>query len=291
LAKPSGGADITFYMYRAKGGSKSNYPAENVNTANIGAVMWYLHNEVIYVCDGGGYLSTGSWGDRKFQIDKIMRYKVTIKSTAPLLKKNMNFSAFKAFDFGEATGPHRHSLFYGKGTGWLSLNEWNQYGFTPGCVHVGYSPMDQPDFQSAKAYPNAIWYSLPGPCPTMDFKDATSECNANLPGGRCESPTGQGNCTYSTEDAGFIDIDELVGITPKWKSRAEFCSKCHTEGTIQHGGGCGLNFWGPNIWDRSANQKRVNAALAAFEAKYPDSPKESDMMTPFCDYNMWRYGM
>merc|ERR1712048_1168920 len=129
LAKPSGGADITFYMYRAKGGSKSNYPAENVNTANIGAVMWYLHNEVIYVCDGGGYLSTGSWGDRKFQIDKIMRYKVTIKTSTPLYTKGMNFSVFKSFDFGEDTGPHRGTDLYGTDTGFLSWGEWREYGF------------------------------------------------------------------------------------------------------------------------------------------------------------------
>mmetsp|Transcript_117684 Transcript_117684/g.332957 ORF Transcript_117684/g.332957 Transcript_117684/m.332957 type:complete len:493 (-) Transcript_117684:66-1544(-) len=291
LARPSDAQELTFYMYRARNGD-AKYPLANVNTASIGAVLWYLHNEVIWPCDGGGYLSAGKPGDRKFSIDRIVRYKVTIKTSQPLLDRGMNYSAFKAFDFGEATGPHRGTRYWGKGTGWLSLGEWWEYGFTPGCVYVGDSPMDQRDFQTAKAYPNAIWYSMPGQCPTMNFAQATKRCKEELPGGICSSPTGQGNCTYSAEDAGWIDIDELVGIKPKFASRAEFCKECGgvgAEGTINSGGRCGVDFWGPNILDTERNKQRVQAALAAFEKKYPTSPREADFMTPTCDHNKTRY--
>merc|ERR1719333_1703873 len=99
----------------------------------------------------------------------------------------------------------------------------------------------------------------------MNYKSETKECKLTYPGGACDSPDGRGNCTYQYEDAGEIDIDELVGITPKWKNRAEFCAQCKSEGTEHSGGGCGLNFWGNGIWDRDANHKQVRLALELFE--------------------------
>lgn len=291
LNYPSDGETYTVYMYRAKNDGPT-YNLENVNTASIGAVMWYLHNEVIYVCDGSGFFSAKSkWGDRKFAIDRIQRYKVSFKSTTPILEMGMNLSSYLSIDSGETTGPHLYSEISGKGTGSLHAPEFAQFGYPVGCTFIGEPPLVQADFvRTDSYYPNTIWYSLSGSCPIMEYAQATDACKATYPGGLCSKPTGAGNCTYSVEDAGFIMLDPLVGITPKWNNRAEFCTQCDLEGGVYHGGGCGLNFWDPNMFDAPRNQDRVDAALEAFEKKYPDSEKETDFPTPFCDVKLKTYG-
>jgi len=144
LNYPSDGETYTVYMYRAKNDGPT-YNLENVNTASIGAVMWYLHNEVIYVCDGSGFFSAKSkWGDRKFAIDRIQRYKVSFKSTTPILEMGMNLSSYLSIDSGETTGPHLYSEISGKGTGssmlqsllslviqWVALSLANRLWFKP----------------------------------------------------------------------------------------------------------------------------------------------------------------
>merc|ERR1719454_1805265 len=111
----------------------------------------------------------------------------------------------------------------------------------------------------------------------MKYYEETHACKAQQSGGHCQPgtmPTGEGTCTYQYEDAGEIDIDELVGITPKWKDRAEFCKECGTEGNAEEPGGCGFDFWGKNVNDEVSANKQVKAALEMFEKKYPDSPKK-----------------
>jgi len=288
LTHPSTAPLMSFYVYRAES-PPPYYPQENTNEASIGGVLWYLHNECIFTCKGEGFMSnTGKWGDRKFGRDRIRRFKLTMKATQPLLDKGMHFSVLKSFDSGENTGPHRGESRWGPGTGPLSVPEWNEFGFTVGCGIIGEFPHQ--DWSSGKAYENCIWYSLPGACPTMNYKVGDDKCKDEFPGGLCEAATGQGNCTYSYEDAGFIMIDELVGITPRWKDRAEFCSKCKTEGSADGPGGCGLDFWGKNIWDKAANQRQAEKALEMFDRKFPTMPKAHNLQPPRCDFNQHKFG-
>ena len=57
-------------------------------------------------------------------------------------------------------------------------------------------------------YPGAVWYSLPGPCPSENYTQWTDWCKEREPGGYCnQTPTGAGNCTWTYEDAGEITID------------------------------------------------------------------------------------
>merc|ERR1712232_593426 len=124
----------------------------------------------------------------------------------------------------------------------------------------------------------------------MSFKKSTQECEIAYPGGLCHAATGQGNCTFNFEEAGVLMLDELVGIHPTYADRKEFCSKCSTEGGPHWKGGCGLDFWGKDIWDKTANAQRVQKTLDAFHAKYPGMPKETDIPPPKCDFDKRKYG-
>eukprot|EP00929_Paragymnodinium_shiwhaense_P094639 TRINITY_DN5534_c0_g1_i1.p1 TRINITY_DN5534_c0_g1~~TRINITY_DN5534_c0_g1_i1.p1 ORF type:complete len:862 (-),score=210.04 TRINITY_DN5534_c0_g1_i1:120-2705(-) len=296
LLMPSEGEKMTFYMYRAQAaaGTEPDYEAENVNLGTIGGTLWYLHNEIIQTCTGAGGVAgqkwggTGKWGDRKFAISRIRRFKVTMKASQPLLDRGMNFGALCSYESGECTGPHRGTYWSGAGSGWASKNEWDEFGFVVGCGMVGKWPHQH--WHSGWKYPNAVWYSLAGACPVLSFKKAYDQCKLEMPGGRCDDPTGAGNCTYSVEESGEIDIDELVGITPKWSSRAEFCSQCGSEGSAWSRGGCGLSFWGFSIWDEASNHEQVKKALTMFQEKFPELPSHEEMPTPKCDFDKGKYG-
>jgi len=164
----------TFYMYRVTG--EENWPIENVNTASLGGVLWYLHNEVIVA------------RPRKFGITRIRRFKVQVAGTRALEDINATFGVRFAYDTQKCTGAGP----------WASEEEcnkqYNKYGYFVGCNSLGSYPFPT----AAKGYPNhypeAVWYSLPK-------------------GGRCNGrPTGEANCTYSFTEAGDIAIDDLVGI-------------------------------------------------------------------------------
>jgi len=88
---------VTFYMYRAQ--SDANYTTENVNTADLSGVLWYLHNEVMVLCP------------RKYDIVRIRRLKVTAMRP---------FAPFVAFDMGRCTA----------GT---CQDNWMKWGYRVGC--------------------------------------------------------------------------------------------------------------------------------------------------------------
>lgn len=218
LSSPSSAPLLTFYMYRAV--KDEAYPPENVNSASLPGVLWYLHHEVVIQAP------------RKFDIVKILRFKVQMKATEPLVRKNMNFGARFAFDEGENTGPFacgrtetstgpNPSFCNGQFSEEFVKNftanytapyEWSQYGYFVGCNNLGEYPF--PMFPVN--YTGAVWYSLPGTCPSKKWnqKSKGDLCMMTDPGGFCPgvTPTGAGDCTWNYELAGEITIDELVGI-------------------------------------------------------------------------------
>mmetsp|Transcript_50022 Transcript_50022/g.126083 ORF Transcript_50022/g.126083 Transcript_50022/m.126083 type:complete len:478 (-) Transcript_50022:97-1530(-) len=222
LASPSSGEVLTFYMYRSQ--SDAEYELENVNAGNLEGTMWYLQNEVV----SGAYGTTD-----KFGITRILRLKVQMRATQPLLDKGMHFGVRVAFDSGKCTGPGCEF-------------DWSTYGYNVGCNNFGsYYPFPKDDTH----YGGGIWYSLPGKCASMDYLSKDSQCNAQEPGGKCAgTPTGMGNCTWNYEPAGELRLEELYGSSSKEE------------------------FWA-NPSDDSANQRKVQAARDLFEAKYgKDSP-------------------
>lgn len=169
----------TFYMYRAQG--DDDYPLENVNTANLGGVMWYLHNEVV------------KDSPRKFGITRITRFKVSVTATDRMASRGMNFGVRFAYDSQTCTGA-------GPWNGEGSCDKYyREYGNFVGCNLLGKYPFPMASQGFPVHYGGSKWYSLP--------KEGHCQCEE----GKACAPTGAVDCTYTAEWAGHIYIDDLEG--------------------------------------------------------------------------------
>lgn len=261
----TGPLSMTFYMYRAQG--VEDYPIENVNLASLPGVMWYLHNEVV-----------GSQ-PRKFEITRLIRYKVTIKNTVAYFRDmHKQFGPFVAFDKGSAR--NREDV-------------WEKYGYVVGCQVVDpdqfnfqfkYKPSEeeQPECEpkDTPVCNSGKWYSLPGPCPAKFVENKTAECISEWPGGHCPSAdvTGEKDCTYWSEFAGQIQLDELEGIEDyeSWwltkDSRGGVIPSDNIEYSRHLDKGIGMDFW-DHGHDVDACTNRMNKVKALFKEKFPDYPE------------------
>ncbi|CAK0826184.1 unnamed protein product [Prorocentrum cordatum] len=271
-------------MYRA--GGEADYDLENVNAADLEGVLWYLHNEVV------------ASAPRKYGIDRIRRYQVTIKNTQEFWNVHKKqFGPFLAFDAARCTTVD------GMGASTCE-SVFQKYGFIVGCQPVqsagaadqaplGYlhdSPSNTgcaPGTQDCYA---PLWYSLPGPCPefgipqdAIDANDAdqdvaqykSAECKWRMPGGRCEKANGAPDCTYSVWPAGEIMLDDLSGIDDyqDWWNVSYY--RCIDEGgtdcaqnkeyDVLLDAGVGTSFW-DNRGDRDACKAAAKLGAAATEA-------------------------
>lgn len=283
LSRPSSAPTKVFYVYRSQ--DDEMYPPLNANAASLGGVLWYLQNEVVNRCDSGR--GSGEFGYRRFKITRILRYKVTYKAPEPLYRKGMLFGTRVAFDSGKNTG----SWFPNKDM----RKAYDKYGYNVGCNILGLGPYPQcpttgPENFCPIEYEAPVWYSFPGPCPTQDIFHKNSKCQASEPGGYCKGPpTGSGDCTWTYEAAGEINIDELVGIKEKFGSHYNFCKKGCLE-YVKYGspktrdkGRC-IDWWNGKF-DKKQNKWRMEQVDNAFKAKYPNMPKDSEMGAPHCDFN------
>lgn len=273
---------LTFYAYRAVSGE--NYPQVNVNAGNLAGVMWYLHHEVVIQAP------------RKFDIQRILRFKVSMRATQPLADLGMNFGSRLAFDRGQATGPFSCGRNVASaevrpdfcGSQWASgllptqaPFEWSKYGYHVGCNKLGEWPFPT----SPVYYPGAVWYSFPGSCPSSQFGRKSPGCANTDPGGYCPGkvPDGSRACTWNYELAGSISIDELVGIRD-YNSFINSGLRGPREYDPSKDRGMRFNWW-DGINDPTRNSRRVEAALSLFRAKFPHSTPASQLPEPTCDFN------
>mmetsp|Transcript_21860 Transcript_21860/g.47652 ORF Transcript_21860/g.47652 Transcript_21860/m.47652 type:complete len:1152 (-) Transcript_21860:1444-4899(-) len=287
LSSPSDSKLMTFYAYRAV--SDEVYPPINVNTASLGGVLWYLHHEVVIQYP------------RKFKITKIMRLKIQYRATTPLLESGMHFGPRLAYDLGQCTGPFVcgrdtkggvHPKFCGgafdtqyenniralNGKPFEHSYEYSKFGYHVGCNNLGEYP-----FPMYKVYyPDAVWYSFPGPCLSDVYYDRSENCAEKEPGGLCpegQIPTGAGDCTWSYEVMGEVTIDEVVGLS---------ASALNAEGGREYDPfadkGYKFSFWN-GINDTKANLKRMKALEDAFLEKYPNQTTDTQLPAPKCDFN------
>ncbi|CAK0790733.1 unnamed protein product [Prorocentrum cordatum] len=226
---------FTFYMYRSQG--NVDYPWRSVNTGNLAGVLWYLHNEVV--------TST----PRKFGIQRIVRMKVQTTSTKALSERGLNFGVRFAYDSGNCTGA-------GPINGYSSCRGfYARLGHFVGCNYLGDYPFPMASKGFPSYYDRGIWYSLPK-------------------AGNCDGvPTGEDNCTYSTEEAGSVDIDDLYGMGSNFS--AWYNDPNSREYVAELDTGIGSDFWKGKT-DMEANNKRVKRAFELFDEKYPDMPSGED---------------
>jgi hypothetical protein len=211
---------------------------------------------------------------------------VKAKTTEVLYQAGMNFGVRVAFDRGACTGAFEHRHDCGP--------VWQHYGYIVGCNIVGHGPYptcppygngNDPEGYCPITYPGAAWFSFPGPCPDLEFD---RHCNqAATPGGYCKGePNGTRACTWTYEDAGEVNIDELVGIAPKYSSHKEFCDKGCLEyvkyGEFKDRGKC-TDWWNGKS-DKTQNKQRMEKTDQMFKAKYPDMPSDSELPIK-CDFD------
>jgi hypothetical protein len=261
--------ELTFYMYRAT--SKFAPPLENVNAADLAGVMLYLHREVVIATP------------RKFGIDRIRRYRVTVRNTQEFFNvHHSSLGAYLAFEGGRCTSP-------------LCGRVFKQYGYIVGCqLHDDSAFAYQAETETASGKCESgkcrlpVWYSLPGPCPLQGglyrkrrlTSRKLSEC-AQMLGGQCKQATGKLDCTYSVEEAGYVLLDELLGIN-------DYASWCrdgrHKEYVSKLDRGVGAHFW-DGRQDVAKSAARMAAVQALFKQRYPKLPEH--LHEPPCDFDMY----
>jgi len=256
---------MTFHLFRVR--SDQNYSCcSNADMTSAGAAMFYLHNEIVWHAKtrSGTFFSTPK--------TRISRYKVSTRATQPLYELGMDFGVMNEFDITKCTGP-------------FACENFKQFGYAVGCENwVTGSPANFPHqkWNDINKYPNASWYSLPGPCPMAGLHEKSAECMAREPGGQCPDgvvPTGTGDCTYTMEEAGEIRIDELVGI----EDYDKFINAGGREYDKVTDQGKHTNFW-DGMSDEVLCQKRTEHMLELFDRKFPLEPT---IHPPECNFNKW----
>lgn len=229
---------MTFYMYRAQGDGE--YDLENINTANLPGVLYYLHHGVV------------DNDPRSHDITRIIRLKVTMKTTTQVFNDD----------------PIRPRQFMG----FMSMNDcqcpvdlcgpmWERLGHAPGAQRVSWAN------DGEYRYPYGIWYSLPGSCMSQTCSAHTPSCSVLEPGGQCERPSGARDCTWHLERAGEVRIDELEGIG----GFDTFRLAGGREYVLELDSGIHMDFW-DGRQDAARCWKRVQALRGLFRQKYPRAP-------------------
>jgi len=124
-------------------------------------------------------------------------------------------------------------------------------------------------------YHGGVQYSLPGPCPSMEFGAKTAKCTTDAPGGKCKGLTWDGTCTYQVEPAGEVSLDELSGI----HNYAAFIKAGGVEYDSTRDSGKHSSFWNGRL-DRDRCTRRMQQVLKLFREKYPQFP--SNFPAPPC---------
>ncbi|CAE7432469.1 unnamed protein product [Symbiodinium sp. CCMP2456] len=262
---------MTFHLYRVQ--SDANYSCcANADVTTAGAAMFYLHNEIVWHAKSR---AGTNFADPK---TRIRRYKVWTRATQPLYDLGMNFGVMNEFDITECTGP-------------FDCENFKRFGYTVGCenwVEGSAANFPHQKWNKLNFYPNAAWFSLPGPCPFGKLDAKSASCKASQPGGQCPEgilPDGSGDCTYQIAPAGEIRIDDLVGITEETGNYANFIKVGGREYDPVIDQGVHLNFW-DGRFDAMLCEWRTKKLEDMFAKKYPDDPT---IEAPECDFNKWKF--
>ncbi|TDH70996.1 hypothetical protein CCR75_005308 [Bremia lactucae] len=188
---------------------------DTVNTASVEGALMFVQAEGINVKEQSIPCQ------RKNNMQYIVFYEITIVQPTYGIKYYENHSPpeygeFVAVDGGKCTDkgnelPEDCEVYYG-------LDKTMDIG-----------PMVGSNLQTSDPrapYPGNYWFSYPGSCAQKMRADKTDKCRTQYPGGLCGigiRPDGD-NCNFSYKILGFLNIDDLVGITTMgYRNYRDFC--------------------------------------------------------------------
>ncbi|CAI5736309.1 unnamed protein product [Hyaloperonospora brassicae] len=249
---------------------------DTVNTASVEGALMFVQAEGINVNEQSVKCQ------RKNNMQYVVFYEVTIvqptygikyyeKHTPPEYGEFVAMDGAKCTDEGSDLSEHC-KVYYG----------------LDGTVDVG--PMVGANLQTADPrapYPGNYWFSYPNSCAQKLRADKTDECRAEYPGGLCAmgvQPDGD-NCTFSYKILGYLNIDDLVGITEMgYGNYTDFCADGGVEFKASNTGSGfdveeAIEFW-QNPSDKDANAERAEKMVAMYNELVSNGTSSNTMPLP-----------
>ncbi|KAH7470556.1 hypothetical protein KRP22_001454 [Phytophthora ramorum] len=233
---------------------------DTVNTASVEGALMYVQAEGINVNEQSVKC------ERKNSMQYVVFYELTIVQPTYGIKYYEShtppeYGEFVAMDGAKCTDEGSDlsedcKVYYG-------LNNTMDIGLVVG------SNLQTSDPRAP--YPGNYWFSFPNSCAQELREDKTDECRAEYPGGLCAmgvTPDGD-NCTFSYKILGYLNIDDLVGITELgYSNYTEFCEDGGVEFKATNTGSGfeveeSLDFW-KNPGDEDANSNRTEIMVTMY---------------------------
>ncbi|KAL7690159.1 hypothetical protein Plhal304r1_c013g0049901 [Plasmopara halstedii] len=261
---------LSKYGDTAEAAYRSNL--DTVNTASVEGALMFVQAEGINVIEQSVKC------ERKNNMQYIVFYEITIVQPTNGIKfyekhTTPEYGEFVAMDGGKCTDEGSD----------LSTSCKVYYGLD-GEPKIG--PMVGSNLQTTEPrapYPGNYWFSYPGSCAQKLRADKTDECRAEYPGGLCamgDKPDGE-NCTFSYKILGYLNIDDLVGITEmNYGNYTDFCEDGGIEfKAINNGSGFevsdAIDFW-KDPCDENANVNRTSIMVKMYN-EIASSNKSANM--------------
>ncbi|DAZ94480.1 TPA: hypothetical protein N0F65_003414 [Lagenidium giganteum] len=245
---------------------------DTVNTASVEGALTYVQSECINVVNATRKC------ERKSNVSFVVFHEMTIVQPENAVKSKwfqnrrssaVEYCPYAAMDLGKCSG-------FDDTNAEDCKHYVDDVGLCVGATRHAGVPL--------ASYPDTYWFSFPNHCPTSDWftKNDTCRQKTQSHGGLCEfgvQPDGI-KCSFATSILGYIELDEVVGITslvnPTTKkpfaNYSEFC----------HAGGVEFNATSPDnktwtvhealpFWkrpqDKEANKARVQTLVDKYNEK------------------------
>ncbi|RMX63334.1 hypothetical protein DD238_008119 [Peronospora effusa] len=231
---------------------------DTINMASIDGALMFVQAEGINVNEQSVKC------ERKNKMQYVVFYEmVIVQPTSSIAYYNNKhnvpeFGPFVAMDGGKCTNagvdlPESCKVYYG-------LDGTINVGPNVGCSLQSSDPR--------ALYPGTSWISFPNSCAHKYREEKTSEFRVQFPGGLCPmgvQPDGV-TCTFTYKIKGYLNIDDLVGITKMgFSSYQQFCESGGVEFKATNTGQgfqveqC-IDFW-KNSGDPQANAMRTTQMI------------------------------
>jgi hypothetical protein len=269
--------DATAKAWLSKYGSTSEEKyrsvLDTVNTASVEGALMYVQAEGINVNEQSVKCQ------RKNNMQYVVFYEISVVQptyaiAAYQTHEPLEYTPFVGMDSSKCTD-----------AGSDLPKECKQFFGLDGELNLGASVGAELKESDPRApYPGNYWFSFPNGCADKLRADKTDECRAEHVGGLCplgKKPDGE-TCFFSYKILGYLNIDDLVGIT-SLKSKAgtlysnytEFCNDGGVEFDATNTGSGftvkqSLEFW-ENPGDESANEERAKEMVEMFNKLAPNA--------------------